>query len=85
MLFMSGDLVSDNIIELNAHTPTPDSVIERLDRFRSHVENITAVVTWDDGRTEVYSESKNMKQLAFELEMMRRFVKEQFDFVEEDD
>ena len=76
--------MSDKIVELNAHKPTPDSVIERLDRYRGNIDNITAVVTWDNGVTEVYGDAKALKDLAFELEMMHRYVKEQFDYHEED-
>ena len=76
--------MTDNIVELNAHSPTPDSVIERLDRYRTHVTNITAVVTWDNGATEVYGDSKSLRDVTFDLEMMKRYVKEQFDCHEED-
>ena len=56
----------ENIVELGTGKATVDSVITRLDRYKSKIKSITAVVTWEDGLVEVCYEVKESSKLAFD-------------------
>jgi len=64
------------IIELNRHEPSVDSVIERLDRYRNKIENITTVVTWKNGEMAVHHDTKPLSDLSYEAIYLMNYVQE---------
>lgn len=63
------------VVELGRHSPTVDSVIERLDRYRGKIRSITCVVEWKDGpELTVAHNSKSLSELCFEAKTLDMYV-----------
>jgi hypothetical protein len=67
--------MSDNISELNAHTPSVESVISRLDRYRERIKEITVVVCWDDDSYDVCHDQKPTEKLCFDAAVLDKYIK----------
>ncbi len=61
---MSGD-----IIELGRHSPTPQSLATRLERYKDRIKHVSAIVTWDDGSVELYCDEKSVGVMCHELKV----------------
>ena len=72
-------MAGDKIIELGRHEPSVDSVIERLDRYRGRINNITAIITWDDGSTEVVHDTKTLRDVGFESLFLNNYFNSALD------
>jgi hypothetical protein len=66
--------MTDNIEELGAHEPSVESVISRLDRYQGKIKSITAIVTWEDDTSDVYSDTKPITDLSFECFLLQSYI-----------
>lgn len=58
------------VIELGRHKPSVPSVIDRLDRHQDKIKNITAIIEWDDGSSDVVHNTKEVQDLCYEKEIL---------------
>lgn len=60
------------IVELNVHNSTVGSVVTRLNHFQDDIKNITAIVTWNDGTSDVYFDKHKTSVAAYHMAVMQR-------------
>lgn len=66
----------DKVVELGRHKPTTDSVIERIDRHRSKIKGITAVLTYEDGSCDLTYNTKPLTELAYDALLLTTHVQD---------
>ena len=66
--------MTDNLIELNAGTPTVESVINRLYRYQDRIKDITVVVEWEEGGTSVAHNEKKNSLLCYDAMVLQNYV-----------
>lgn len=66
----------DNIIELNAHAPTVESVISRLNRYKDEIKHIQVIVEWDDDGCGIYGDVVKASDLTYYLALYDIRVKQ---------
>lgn len=60
------------IVELDASEASVESVIKRLGYNQDNIESITAIVTWNDGTSDVYFDSHKTSVASYHMAVMQR-------------
>ena len=76
--------MEDDIVELNAHEPSVESVVSRLNRFKDKIEHITAVVVWKDESADVFHDSKDIEKVCYESILLNKYAENLIFNTEED-
>ncbi len=77
--------MNDKVVDLNEHTPTPDSVIERLGRHRGQIKSITCVITWDDDSVLIAHDLRTLPDLCYDAMALQRYVGNKIEGFDMDD
>lgn len=64
----------NEVIELGAQSSTVGSVVTRLNHYKDKIKNITAIVTWDDDTTAIYSDTHKTSVATYHMAVMQRDV-----------
>lgn len=67
-------MADDKIVELGRHEPSVDGIIERLGRHRERISQITVIIEWDDGSSDIHHESREVSGLAYDSVLLNKYV-----------
>lgn len=65
---------NSNVVELDNHDPSVESVITRLHRHKDKIKSITAIVTWDNDGVDVCHDTKCVTVLSYESMVLQDCV-----------
>ena len=72
-------MTEKNVVELNNHEITVESVITRLERHKDKIKSITAIVHWDNETMKVFCDKKGASEFAYELAVLSNLVNKLID------